>query len=214
MANAIVSQESVRPGGWPRVPHGRELRHYNRVVETLLDSPEVQYLISELEATRWTGRPGYPIREMVGMALIKSLYAIPVWTRVVRLVSEHAELQRVLGCAPSLDACYRFTRKLREFPEALSTCVEFVIAGLAEAHPQMGEQVAIDGSDLPAYANGQRYLYTHGPERKTYSDPDASWGHRSAVSTRKGGGFYGYKIHAAVDAATELPIAWTVETAS
>ena len=31
-----------------------------------------------------------------------------------------------------------------------------------------------------------------------YSDPDASWGHRSAVSTRKGGGFYGYKIHAAV----------------
>ena len=79
-------------------------------------------------------------------ALIKSLYAIPVWTRVVRLVAEHHELQRVLGCAPSLDACYRFTRKLREFPEALSTCIEFVIAGLAEAHPQLGEQLAIDGN--------------------------------------------------------------------
>lgn len=33
----------------------------------------------------------------------------------------------------------------------------------------------------------------HGPERQAYSDPDASWGHRSAVSTRKGGGFYGYR---------------------
>lgn len=30
---------------------------------------------------------------------------------------------------------------------------------------------------------------------------------------RKGGGFYGYKIHMAVDAATDLPLARTVETA-
>ncbi len=78
----------------------------------------------------------------------------------------------------------------------------------------MGRDVAIDGSDLPAYANGQRYVSTDGPERERYSDPDASWGHRSAVSTRKGGGFYGYKVHAAVDVATGLPLAWTVETAS
>ncbi len=54
----------------------------------------------------------------------------------------------------------------------------------------------------------------NGPERKTYADPDASWGHRSAVSTRKGGGYYGYKVHAAVCTATGLPLAWTTETAS
>ena len=53
----------------------------------------------------------------------------------------------------------------------------------------MGREVAIDASDMPAYANGQRFLCNHGPERQAYSDPDASWGHRSAVSTRKGGGF-------------------------
>jgi hypothetical protein len=53
--------------------------------------------------------------------------------------------------------------------------------------------VAIDGSDLPAYANGQRLLSRNGPERKTYSHPDASWGHRSAVSMRKGGGFMDIK---------------------
>lgn len=66
---------------------------------------------------------------------------------------------------------------------------------------------------MPAYANGQRFLYNGGPERQVYSDPDASWGHRPAVSTRKGGGFYGYRIHAAVCAATDLPLAWQVETA-
>jgi len=60
----------------------------------------------------------------------------------------------------------------------------------------------------------QRFVWKNGPERERYSDPDASWGHRSAVSTRKGGGFYGYKVHAAVCTATGLPLAWTVETAS
>src|SRR5205807_1388545 len=38
-------------------------------------------------------------------------------------------------------------------------------------------------------------------------------GHRSAVSTRKGGGFYGYKIQAAVCTRTGLPLAWQIETA-
>jgi hypothetical protein len=52
-----------------------------------------------------------------------------------------------------------------------------------------------------------------GPERKTYSDPDASWGHRSAVSTRAAGSFYGYKLHQVVCAITGLPLAWRVETA-
>jgi hypothetical protein len=33
------------------------------------------------------------------------------------------------------------------------------------------------------------------------------------VSTRKGGGFYGYKLDMAVCTATDLPIAWNVRTA-
>jgi len=53
-----------------------------------------------------------------------------------------------------------------------------------------------------------------GRERERFSDPDAAWGHRSAVSTRKGGGFYGFKIHAAVCARTDLPIVWRVESAN
>jgi hypothetical protein len=89
-----------------------------------------------------------------------------------------------------------------------------VTASLHGKHPDMGRDVAIDGSDMPAYANGQRFVSKNGPERERFSDPDATWGHRSAVSTRKGGGYYGYKIHAAVCVVTGLPLAWTVETAS
>ncbi len=181
----------------------------------LLDSPEIGRLIEELEATRWTGRPGYPIRTMIGLALAKSLYAIPTWTKTVALVREHWALQRALGCEsepPSVWAAYRFAEKLRDNGEVVERCIDGVIGGLREKLPSYGRDLAIDASDMPAYANGQRYLSKNGPERERYSDPDASWGHRSAVSTRKGGGFYGYRLHAAVCTATDLPIAWRVAT--
>ena len=63
----------------------------------------------------------------------------------------------------------------------------------------MGQTVAIDGSDMPAYANGHKHVGNkNGPLRTRYADPDAGWGHRSSISTRKGGAFYGFKLHAAI----------------
>jgi len=184
----------------------------------ILDSPEVRRLVDELQTIRWTGRPGYPLRSMVGMALAKSLYAIPTWTRIVALVNEHAALAAVIapdGEVPSVYACYRFTAKLREHKHLLDNCIASVVEALKRDNPLLGWDVAIDASDMPAYANGQRFVSKGGRERSDdeFSDPDASWGHRSAVSTRKGGGFYGYRLHMAVCSKTDLPLAWTVETA-
>src|SRR4051812_19695953 len=155
---------------------------------------------------------------MVGVAPAQAVYAVPTWTRLVALVSEHASLRAAIAGptrdVPSVFACYRFATKLRTYRPLLNACLDRVTTALHAQHPDMGENVAIDGSDLPAYANGQRYLSKNGPERERSSDPDASWGHRSAVSTRKGGGFYGYKIDAAVCTTTGLPVAWNVRTAS
>jgi hypothetical protein len=150
---------------------------------------------------------------MVGLALVKSMYAIPTWTRTVALVRDHAGLRNVLGAVPSADAAYRFTRKLRAHGDMLTACIDKVLAALHEAHPVMGQTIAIDGSDIPAYANGHKWIWKDGPLRTRYADPDASWGHRSAVSNRNSGSFYGYKLHALIDVATELPVAWTVATA-
>jgi hypothetical protein len=137
----------------------------------VLDSPEIAALVSELESTRWTGRPGYPIRSMVGMALAKSLYAIPTWTKTVALVREHTGLRAaVVGShssgVPSVYACYRFAVKLRTYGDLLAACLDRVTAALHVQHPDMGANVAIDGSDMPAYANGQRFLSKNGPERE------------------------------------------------
>jgi transposase, IS5 family len=182
-------------------------------IAALLDSSELVVLCHELDAVRWTGRKGYGARALVGACLVKSLCAIPTWTRTARLIGEHQGLQDALGGAPSEWACYRFSAKLRENKPLLDATLDRLAAALRERMPDMGTDVAIDASDMPAYGNGQRYLSKNGPERKRFSDPDASWGHRSAISTRKGGGFYGYRLHAAVCARTGLPLAWEVKTA-
>jgi hypothetical protein len=119
------------------------------------------------------GPPGDPIRAMIGMALVKGLYAIPTWSRVSRLVAEHPALQAVLGAAPSQWACYRFARMLRERDGwALMQCMNNVLASLREQNPDMGQNVAIDGSDMPAYANGQKEQ--EGKPPRKCSDPEAS----------------------------------------
>ena len=153
---------------------------------------------------------------MIGLALAKSLYAIPTWTKTVALVREHWALQRALGCEgepPSKWAAYRFASKLRENGEMVERCIDSVVEGLKAKLPLYGRDLAIDASDMPAYANGQRDIgEVETPKR--FSDPNAAWGRRSAISTRKGGSFYGYRLHLAACTATGLPMVWQVEPAN
>lgn len=183
-------------------------------ISELLDSKEVAELICRIGTVGSPrGRKGYGARALVGACLIKSLYGLPTWTRVAALIADHPGLQDALGGCPSLWAIYRFTVKLREHSDVLADCLDEIAAGLQERMPGIGSEIAIDGTDVPAFANGQRFVSANGPQRERFSDPDASWGHRSAVSTRKGGGFYGFKLHMAVCTQTGLPLAWRVETA-
>jgi hypothetical protein len=55
-----------------KVPSPRDARQ----VAALLDLPEIRQLVSDLDETRWTGRPGNPVRVMVGAALVKAIYAL------------------------------------------------------------------------------------------------------------------------------------------
>jgi hypothetical protein len=183
-------------------------------VAALLDSPEIAALIADLDAAGSPrGRKGYGAKALLGACLVKSLFSLPTWTFVAALIAEHPGMQDALGGCPSVWAMYRFATKLRANQPALNACLDAFAASLRAQYPDMGRDVAIDATDMSAFANGQRYVSKDGPERERFSDPDASWGHRSAVSTRKGGGFYGYKLHLAVCARTGLPLAWQVWTA-
>jgi hypothetical protein len=183
-------------------------------VAALLDSPELAELIGGLERSGSPrGRKGYGARALLGACLIKSLFNLPTWTFVAALIAEHPGMQEAIGGCPSVWAMYRFGNKLRANRPALCACLDAFAASLRAQHPDFGRDVAIDASDLPAWANGHRHVRHGGPERERYSDPDASWGHRSAVSTRASGGFYGYKIDLAVCTHTGLPLAWQTRTA-
>src|SRR5881396_424807 len=101
---------------------------------------------------------GYPIRSLVGACLAKSLYAIPTWTRTVALIAEHEALADALGGTPSVFACYRFAAKLRANRPALNACFDALAASLRAELPDYGRDIAIDASDMPAFANGQRFV--------------------------------------------------------
>jgi len=51
-----------------------------------------------------------------------------------------------------MHACYRFTAKLRKHKPLLDACLDRVTAALHEQLPEPGATIAIDASDLPAYA--------------------------------------------------------------
>lgn len=186
-------------------------------VAILLDSREIIDFVSELNFLKWTGRPGYSTRTLIGVILTRFLFEETTWTRTLDLIQDHPKLRSAIGCEddrnmPSKDAMYRFTKKLRSCEGQRQECIDAVLEAFRSKHPGMGENIAIDGSSIEAYAKGAKTRYPGGPERP-FSDPDASWGHRSAISTRNSGQFYGYKIHMAVDTATELPLAWEIHTA-
>jgi Transposase domain (DUF772) len=118
-------------------------------VAALLNLPEIKQLIPDLGETRWTGRPGYFVRTMVGAALTKAVYALPTWTRTARLIAEHAALREVIGGSPSHWACYRFAAKLREHDDTLTACIERVLTTLKEAHPEMARRWPSTGRTCP-----------------------------------------------------------------
>jgi IS5 family transposase len=189
-------------------------RALRRVPGRILDSAEVASLIAELDALRWTGRKGYGVWALVGACLAKALYAIPTWTRTARLIAEHTALAATIGGTPSEWACYRFAAKLRAHSPLVEATLGAIVSALRAELSEYGKDIAIDASDLTAYANGMRLVSKNGPERERFSHPDASWGHRSAISTRRGGGFYGCRLHAAVCTRTGLPLAWEVSPAN
>jgi hypothetical protein len=122
------------------------------------------------------------------MALAKSLYALPCWTRVLALVREHPALAAVIapdGEIPSHWACYRFAATLREHKHMLEVCIAAVVERVKEEIPGVGKDVAIDASDLPAYANGQRFVSKGGRERSDgeFSEPTAAVGRHCQSAT-------------------------------
>jgi hypothetical protein len=122
-----------------------------------------------------------------------------------------ASRPRGIDGTPSHWPCYRFATKLRRERDRIAGCVDALAAALREQYADIGREVAIDGSDMPAYANGQRFLSNHGPSGRQQRTPT----HRGATPprlTRKVAVSTATRSTPPSAPSTGLPLAWQVES--
>jgi len=176
-------------------------------LKTLFEALPDEQLIEALQATRWTGRPGYPVRIM-WRSLVASFYlGIVHDTDLIRALHANPLLAAACGIkqrqgVPSKYAYCRFRRKLVTFNDLVGKILSQCVDKLRDALPGFGATVAVDATDVKAWANG---LHQE-------TDPDAGTG-----AKKKSGGhhyWYGYKVHTVVDADAELPLWFLVTPAN
>jgi transposase len=190
----------------------------------VLEALPAEKLIIALERERWTGRKGYSVRGMWSALIAGVLYQCESIAETKRLLERDKDTRMICGFSrdsvPGEDALGRFLKKMVSYEALLEDCFAGLVEKLRELLPGFGRKVAVDSTDIKAYANGFR---------KKPADADAQWGVKGAnVKEQKGSEetnakgkkekdlyrWFGYKLHLVVDALYELPVAFTLTAAN
>jgi IS5 family transposase len=181
----------------------RPFAELQAVFEALPDNE----LLEALQATRWTGRPGYPIRAMWRSLVASFFLGIVHDTDLIRALQSNPLLAEACGIdwpddVPSKFAYCRFRKKLVGFSDLVASLLTECVSRLREALPNFGQTIAVDSTDIKAWANSFHQE----------TDPDAGSGAKGkSIGTWF---WYGYKVHLAADADSELPVWFTVTAAN
>ena len=158
----------------------------------------LRYLLNERYANRFLNRADNDpcLLELCGMDRVPSEVAFSRFKNH-RLAPHQEEIDQII--ATVVEDCAAKTEDLRE-------------SGAIPADaPALCEILAVDATDIPAYAN---------PRRETPADPDAAWGYRTPKnkSPRSGSGkddrFFGYDADVIIDAHYGLPLYVNVRPAN
>ena len=193
-------------------PYPQDIR---RIFDAINDGP----LLARLNHYRWTGRKGYTPAAMWRAVLLKHLLRLRYTRDLIAQLRASRHLRRLCGfrdAVPSESTFSRFYARLADHQDLVDQALTTVSAAIGDALAQLkeegrlpadapnpGQAVAMDSTDIPAFAN---------PRRSIPSDADAVWGHRTPKSNQdaKGSLFYGYKLHATCDAYYGTPLSWCV----
>ena len=201
-------------------------------------------LVEALEAShRHGGNPGYPAMNMLAAYLLQFLLNYPYANSYLDYLSSDDRLLAICGLkdAPSEGAYSRFKKKLSAHRETIDgitaavfkeCCAEIErlreLGQVPADLPPLGHSLAMDSTDILAWARPSRTSRTTGEEIPS-KDPTARWGHRTAKSRRvsqqptgkrrktkraknadgnedKGELYFGYKTNVIVDANYGLPL--------
>jgi len=160
------------------------------------------------ESYHAVGSPGRPPRSPIGVFkahLLRRLRHIPSDRMFVRQMWKDPRLRRICDIEESeppygIAVLSRFKKKVG--PERLMRIVDHAVEALVKMGRIKGETLAMDSTFIKAHS--RRNL----DNRSGYSDPESRVGR--AVKTRD----LGYRLHLAVDARSEMPVAMTVASAN
>lgn len=167
-------------------------------LKILFDNLEDDALLKRLSAPR-RGRPSHKPEVMWRSFIVTYALGLPSVNEMIRQLESNPALAEVCGIRhpediPSKAAYSRFVRKLVAHRDLVEQCLVRATNTLKSLMPEFGATVAVDASDMKAWANGMHQE----------TDPDAGTGAKHKSSRRVY--WYGYKVHLGVCAETELPI--------
>jgi transposase len=192
----------------------------------ILEVLPAEKLLIAIEQEHWTGRKGYAVRGMWAALIAGLLNQCHSLADVVRLLKRDKETRLVCGFSkddmPGEDALGRFLKKLVKHAALFDEFIGDLVNKLRELLPGFGSKLAIDSTDILAYANGYR---------EHPADIDARWGAKKkghsktknkAEGEKKKGEkkepdvyyWFGYKLHLVIDALYELPLAFILTPAN
>ena len=160
-------------------------------------------LLRALEGPPRRGRKGYSVKALWHSWLSSYVLNVPSAAALVRALKDNPYLALACGfqnpwLVPSEATYSRFVDKLVKHQALVDDCLAAVVSEIKKAKPTFGDIVAVDATDVKAWSN---------PAKKT--DKEARTGAKRKAPYRFW--WFGYKLHLAVDATTDLPI-WAVVT--
>ncbi|MFC1901728.1 transposase [Chloroflexota bacterium] len=181
------------------------VKQFNAIIRSIPDGD----LLAALKAP--TGRPGYTAEVLWKTYVASAVLGLTSFASLIRALQNNPLLAVACGITspegiPTKFAYSRFMRKLSQprYVVMVKDIMRSLTRSLYETLPDFGKSVAIDSTDLKAWSKGNR---------KSISDPDATWAAKLDTSGKKKF-FFGYKLHLLADTQYEIPIAANITTAS
>jgi len=178
-------------------------------VETLFGKVDLSFAEKVLnESYHAKGSPGRPPRSPLGIFkahLVRRLRHVPSDRMLVRQLWKDPRLKRICDIEASerpygIAVLSRFRSKVG--PERLARIVDDAVEVLVKKGRIKGETLALDSTFIKAYSRRNM------DNRTGYSDPESRVGR--AVKAKG----LGYRLHLAVDAKSELPVAMILASAN
>ena len=169
-------------------------------------------LLERLRAYRSTGRSGWPLRALWSAYIASFHLDLDSINALIRRLEDDPGLRATCGFGeqlPHRTTFNRFVARLSNHPDLLARCIDGMTTTFQDLLPCFGQEVAIDSTDIATYSNPNKKSKVTGD----VSDPEARWGVKHSARAKdqeKTEYFFGYKLHALVDANYEIPISFRI----